>query len=158
MGEITALGFWRYADEFLRAATVVEASAKRHFDILPPRYYLLGHSIELALKAFLLAKGVTPTELRLKQYNMAHNLEKALVRAEGLGLADVVNIPPKERTAIMLLNKTYGRKSYEYLETGSIHIPPTDTLFSVVNRVLPAIKHLCIDATLKDKSEACPVD
>lgn len=116
-------------------------------DIPAPRYYLLGHGIELALKAFLLAKGVPHEKLRSMKL-MGHDLEKALARAEGLGISDLVTLSSEERVSIELLNKTYQTKEHEYITTGYVQWPQTTMLFSVLNKVLPAIKAVRLEATL----------
>lgn len=50
-----------------------------------PRYFLLCHAIELALKAFLTRQGVTAS--RLKQIDLRHDLANLLAEAVNLGLA-----------------------------------------------------------------------
>jgi hypothetical protein len=49
----TPYGTYHYASAFRRAAEVVEEPPDRYS---PGPYFLYGHAIELALKAFLLAK------------------------------------------------------------------------------------------------------
>jgi hypothetical protein len=151
MNRTTAFGTWRFASEYLRAAEAVEAVAKSDMDIPAPRYYLLGHGIELALKAFLLSKGVPLEELRSMKL-MGHELEKALVRAEGMGFSDLVTFSGEERAAVELLNKTYQPKEHEYITIGYVVWPQTTLLFSILNKVLPAIKALCLEATLQEES------
>lgn len=148
MNRTTAFGTWRFACEYLRAAEAVEAVAKSDMDIPAPRYYLLGHGIELAIKAFLLAKDVPLAELRSMKL-MGHDLEKALYRAEGLGFSNLVSLSGEERASIELLNKTYQPKEHEYITTGYVVWPRTEVLFSVLNKVLPAIKAICIESTRK---------
>ena len=48
-----------------------------------PRYFLLCHAIELALKAFLALHGESESDLRLK---FGHDLKKVLKRAKEFGL------------------------------------------------------------------------
>lgn len=142
----TAFGTWRFAKEYLQAAKIIEKTVNFNLEIAAPRYYLLGHGIELALKAFLLAKNVPPKELQSKK--MAHDLEKALVSAEKLGLSELVALSPDERESIVLLNKTYEPKEHEYfITTGGIVLPPTSVLFAVLNKVLSAIRTVCHEAT-----------
>jgi hypothetical protein len=50
-----------------------------------PRYFLLCHAIELALKAYLVFYGATPKEL--KQTGVRHNLANLLTRAINAGLS-----------------------------------------------------------------------
>ena len=53
-GNISPLGFYCYAIEFPRATPRVKSDDP----FSPVPYYLICHSIELALNAFLLARGV----------------------------------------------------------------------------------------------------
>ncbi len=82
---------------------------------------------------------------------MGHDLETALVRAEGLGFSDLVTFSSEERAAVKLLNKTYKPKEHEYITTGYVVWPQTTLLFSVLKKVLPAIKPLCLEATLQEE-------
>lgn len=64
---------FRYAQEFHATAQKTGAPVVRT--------YLLGHAIELYLKAFLLRAGLTSTALRSKK-NYGHNLDKLLTEAK----------------------------------------------------------------------------
>jgi hypothetical protein len=59
---VTPLGTLRYAIEYYAAAKVV---AEKFGDCVPGRF-LIGHAIELALKAFLLHQGKTEGFIRRK--------------------------------------------------------------------------------------------
>ena len=73
MERTTAFGLWRYAKEFFEAAKKIqEPSNSIQQKISIPAYYLLGHSIELSLKAFLKAQGFTIEKLKNKY---GHDLE-----------------------------------------------------------------------------------
>jgi hypothetical protein len=146
MNRTTAFGAWRFADEYCRAAAAVNSIATGCEDLVSPRYYLLGHSIELALKAFLLSKGVPLSELRSKK--LGHDLEKALVRAEELGLQNAVTVSDQERADIILLNKTYQSKEHEYISTGSFQVPKMERLLAILHKVLPAIRATCLEAII----------
>jgi hypothetical protein len=72
-----ALGLWNFAWEYAEAAKkVVGEPELKHV-----AYYLICHSIELALKAFLRAKGKEMDDLK----KLGHNLEATLREAERLG-------------------------------------------------------------------------
>jgi hypothetical protein len=71
------------AKEFKQAYHILTNAAP---DIPPPdwpRYFLLSHSIELALKTFLAAHGCSAEKLRKK---FGHDLEKLLKEADTHGL------------------------------------------------------------------------
>jgi len=78
------------ADEFLTLAQVFLCAYRALPEPLPPippydwpRYLLLCHSMELALKAFLHMKGVSEQDMR-RRYG--HSLTKLLEAASGHGL------------------------------------------------------------------------
>jgi len=149
MNRTTAFGTWRFADDYRRAAVAVQGAAQYDMDISAPRYYLMGHAIELSLKAFLLAKGVSLEELRSMKL-FGHDLEKCLERADSLGFKDNVQLNEGERGWISLLNKTYKKKEHEYITTGYIEWPPHQSLFLIVENILSGIKEVCVAATRQE--------
>jgi hypothetical protein len=64
-----------------------------------PRYFLLCHSIELALKAFLTFHGESETDLKL----IGHDLKKLLKQAERCGL----KLTPDTQDAIKRLARAH---------------------------------------------------
>ena len=74
-------------------------------------YLLVGHSIELSLKAFLMGRGTTAEELRSKY---GHDLDRLLGEAERRGLDDVleVKLSAADIRAICLLNVEYKSKGF----------------------------------------------
>jgi hypothetical protein len=66
--------------EFLRSADILKGTAENSGAI----YFLYAHSIELALKCFLLWKG--ETKKKLLEYDIRHNLPKLLEMAEQHGI------------------------------------------------------------------------
>lgn len=82
------LGF--HAKElFLRGSEYFEAFkiTKDDDGLKYPTYFLLVHSMELFLKSFLAARGVTKREL--KKAHIRHDLEKLYERCTELGLPNV---------------------------------------------------------------------
>ncbi len=102
---VSPLGFHRYASEFLRAADSFECGD----GFSPVPYYLRCRVIELALKAFLLAKGFPKNDLKNR---LGHNLEKALNSATQHGLQSEVAIKPKEEEEIKKANVYYADKGF----------------------------------------------
>ncbi len=68
MNRTSSFGLWRFASEYFNTFELIEDENK----LLSPRYYLLGHGIELVIKAFLITVGVTERELKSKSFG--HNL------------------------------------------------------------------------------------
>jgi hypothetical protein len=120
----TPIGLARYAAEFLEAALAADdrmGARLGHEAIAPvPVMYLAGHSIELALKAFLTLKGVALQDLR-KHYG--HSLREALKAAHGLGLAKIVEFSAEEVSALEVLDRLYSEKELEYIITGAKQFP-----------------------------------
>jgi HEPN domain-containing protein len=80
-----------------------------------PRYFLLSQSIELALKAFLAARGKSSVELR-KEFG--HDLKKLLKEAINCGLV----IGPDVRKDIALLEKAHNHHWARYPKEDSSRI------------------------------------
>ncbi len=103
MTNFTAVGFLRYAREYLDSAQHlrVHCSVKMLFSYQPPlpAFYCLGHGIELTLKAYLLQVGVTHAELKSKK--LGHDIPKLFTRARVKGLPklspELSIIPPALR-------------------------------------------------------------
>jgi HEPN domain-containing protein len=143
---ISPLGFHRYASEFLRAAQGFKISD----GFSPVPYYLICRSIELALKSFLLAKGVP--KRTLKERKLSHNLEKVLKKAVSLGLDKVISIPPQHKEELRKANTYYDSKGFEYFEVTSAaigypNLPDLRVLSDLASFLITRLKPLCLQAT-----------
>jgi hypothetical protein len=69
-----------YAESARRLDKLCGTKPKTRF--VSPMYFLLGHAIELTLKAYLLASGVSAATLRNK---VGHDLKRALQHAKNHG-------------------------------------------------------------------------
>lgn len=105
-------GYWLsiYAADFLAAAQSFQSPEQR---FSPVRYYLICHSIELALKAFLFTAGYKKNDRK----NLNHNLLKILAEAEGNGLGNYFEISHAEKESIEKANELYQEKKFEYFES-----------------------------------------
>lgn len=123
-------GYWlrNYAADFLAAAQAFQAPENR---FSPVPYYLICHSIELALKAFLFTAGYKKKDRK----KLNHDLEKALEAAEENGLAQYIKISKKERKSIKKANKLYLRKEFEYVESLDTIYYPHDFELDVLNEL-----------------------
>ena len=119
----TPLGMIRYAHEFMEAALAVDEKmgSKPGFEIIAPIpvLYLLGHSIELSLKAYLLSQGLTLRQVR----NLNHDLHACKRKAKELGLLNHVQFIGPEEEALEILNGLYSTKQLEYIVTGTKQFP-----------------------------------
>lgn len=137
----TAIGMARFAYEFLCAAIHEHARAHHPTDSdisSVPGMYLMGHGIELSLKAFLLGQGMTPRELRKLGTN-GHDLVEAFNAAISLGLNCTLSAEHGELAALELLNESYAVKEFEYITTGATCWPRFSVLSIVACRLYNTI-------------------
>ena len=119
------------ASEFLSAGLKIQpvaASAAAEFTqpIAFVAYYLVGHSIELSLKAFLLSRGVPITALRKRPYG--HNLAALLREARRRKLGRVAKLSRHDVAVVNLLNACYGtKKSSSMSQLGTVVFHLTQT-------------------------------
>ena len=94
------------------------------------KHYLLGHSLELSLKAVLLKGGLSSDYLKSK---VGHNLETCLKLSEqeGFNIFD-----DEEKKSIKLLNHHYFRKDFEYPKNGYINTPYLSKVEKIVEKSL----------------------
>lgn len=105
----------RAAAEFYWAARLVALSEDRNGQLVgvpAPVMYLVGHSMELALKAFLVDQGWSPKALK-KQ--LGHDLRKCLDEAKKLGILNLLQISETEEREFELLDSLYSNKQLEYV-------------------------------------------
>jgi HEPN domain-containing protein len=141
MGKIdrtTPRGLWRYANEFFESAVLTRKEKGKFF---VPSYYLICHSLELALKAFLRAKGKHLPFLK----RLGHDLEKLVVQAENYGISNHGGISEKLKVSIKLVNQYYKTKQFEYISVGSKILPDIDILICEVSEIIKNIKIFCIE-------------
>ena len=120
----TPIGLVRYACEFMETALAADEKMgrRRGFEIVAPVpvMFIVGHSLELALKAFLLSKGVPLRTLR-KDYG--HSLHRTMRKAKELGLLCIVPLAEDEMETIELLDALYSTKQLEYIVSGAKSYP-----------------------------------
>ena len=136
----TSIGMARYATEFFEAALAADdklGKKEGYDDIAPiPVMFLVGQAVELALKAYLLKKGVTLRKLR-RRYG--HELHRSLRKAKELGLADVVHLSSEEEGILGLLDALYSTKELQYIVTGAEQFPIVGPLESVARKIVYSI-------------------
>jgi hypothetical protein len=142
---ISPLGFHRYASEFLRATK----DCKLNDGFSPVPYYLICRSLELALKAFLLAKGVPEKKLRK---DLSHDLEKVLKKAMTMGLDKILSVTPQHEEELKKANTYYASKGFEYFKviramTGYRDLPDISVLSDLASLLVTELESLCLKAT-----------
>lgn len=132
---------WRHAQQFAHAARVIRHEHKGN-RVLFPAYYLIGHSIELSLKAFLLRKGIPVSELKSRKYG--HDVEVLLKEARRRRLGAYVKLSQKDVGVLYLLSYEYVAKKYEYLESGTYHLPDISFVQDIASRLVDGLKDYCV--------------
>lgn len=137
----TAIGTARFAHEFLSAAMREHANAHDSVDAdisSTPALYLMGHGIELTLKAFLLGHGMTSRELRKMGQN-GHDLMEALSAAISCGLECQLSEEQGELAALKVLNGNYAVKEFEYITIGTTIWPRFGVLATAACKLFNAV-------------------
>ena len=142
MDRTSSMGLWTYSHNFMIAASELVKLNNDHTD--GPAYYLISHSIELSLKAFLRGSGLSLDELKSWK-NLGHDLCKCLSKAEALGLNYYIDILDIEKWAISKINDYYSEKELEYIVVGYKQYPKIDLLISFNEKLLSAIRQFCFD-------------
>lgn len=135
----TPAGFLHHAREFLAAAELVLTQTE---EVSLPSYFLLGRSIELSLKAFLLACGMTRSQLMSRKFG--HDLEALMAEAIKRGLENEVSIGDVEKGVLQLLNYDYLKKRFEYRITGgTYHLPFIDVTEQITRKLANGLDKFC---------------
>lgn len=122
-----------FAKQFRDAAGALDQAKPRETARLLSYHFLIGHTIELALKSALVLNGASDSDLR----EIGHDLDKALLAFQETDLSRFE--PDKLAGTIFLLNPYYKRKELEYfVRAQGMRLPlPSDALE-------------CVDALLND--------
>ena len=136
----TPVGLARYAHDFYDAALAADdkLGMKKGYEIIAPIpvMFLVGQALELALKAYLLSRGVPLRKLRSKY---GHDLHRALRKAKELGLLEIVDLSDEDESTVKLLNTLYSSKQLQYIVTGSKRFPVFGPLQEVAEKIIPGI-------------------
>lgn len=127
----TPEGFIKHAQEFWTAADLV---LNRGDGVSLPAYFLLGRSIELSLKAFLLHQGIPISALRKTPFG--HNLRALLAEARVQGIERYLELEKIDTGIIGLLSYDYEAKRLEYRITkGAYSLPLLTETWEVARRL-----------------------
>jgi len=96
------------AEEFYEAFRKLPPNGPSGIPINWPRYFMLCHATELALKAFLLAHGWTEQQIRAQ--GVRHDVTKLLTEAVALGL----KIGPLAHHELELLSQAHEEFWHRY--------------------------------------------
>jgi hypothetical protein len=122
--------FFSLSGEFLEAARVLQARPRGRIGYSSAIYYLLGHSAELLLKAFLYKHGRTIKALKTD----GHDLQKLAFLARGADLPETVKL---EQT--LRLSATYRDKDLEYRTRKGKRFPALSLLTEEIGKLQSAV-------------------
>lgn len=133
--------FYFLALDYLNAAaSLIEARENQRIQlrfkhVVP--YYLYTHCLELALKAFLRANGVSKKELASRKYG--HDLVKLLDGCVSRGM--VVNEHGK--LVVHWLNDFVENQAFRYLRTGFHTLPAGQDMQLACQTILKTVGRVC---------------
>ena len=142
---ISPMAFHGWSEQYLAAARAVPS--RQGFSPVP--YYLHGLAMELALKAFLLAKGISRTTLANRK--LGHNLHALLTESEQRGLQQYSPITAAHRFHLSLLNDYYASRALEYFDLekalkGFSGLPDLALVGAFLDALLASIEAICHSA------------
>ena len=131
------MGFWRFSRDYLRAAKAVEAASDDSVSF--PALYLYGLTIELALKAFLLKRGLTLQKVK----GFSHRLHEILLEARSRKLGLEVKLSQNDVRVIRLLDVIYSNHELRYIVTGTVRVPPLTEVAAIADRLVRGLESYC---------------
>ena len=132
-----------YAKVFYEAAISLP---KTEYIFNPDLAYLVSHSIELSLKAFLSIKNISMLDLA----SIRHNLIALIETSEKNDLASFVTLSNDQLSVVALANEYYQGKVFEYPAIGEMlkgyeKMPNLEILFSVAESLVEALQQPCLN-------------
>lgn len=129
-----AYNFIKVGKEFAEAGKILN----QHHRNAPswPTYFVACQALELYLKAFLRAKGMSLKDLRNK---IGHDLLFAFCKAKEMGLGKVVSITKDDEHMIEILNPIYSKRDFQYKSSGEWALYPVGVLISFLDRSQSAL-------------------
>lgn len=140
----TPFGTLRYAEDYRIAAEKVigdENSLKSV--LLMPAYHLMGHSIELSLKAHLLATGVRNSKLMGRGYG--HDIERLLRKAVTRDLSRLVPVDDTERHIVQVLAAPHRDHQFRYIKVGSKTLPFWSEVGALAKKLTHGLHDHCLE-------------
>jgi len=148
---MSAIGTLRYAKEFFAAAEVLQprptnalSQFRSDHEISIPVYYLICHSIELALKAALYNAGYSESQLAGKDKSrgvFGHNLLALYDAALNGDLAGRFSPTKDDRMLVALIAPYFVKKQIEYFYRGFSTYPKHSLLSDLARRLLHSVEH-----------------
>lgn len=133
-------GILRFAEEYRQAADLVHQNG----ELLNPAYGLIGLSIELSLKAFLVSRGASEDSLRKK---FGHDLDALWAEAHLRRIDRPVKMPGAG-DIVGVLNALYLAHEFRYIRPGVKRIPQWQFISAIAKGLVDALHDHCIRRAL----------
>lgn len=135
----SAIGLARYAREYFDAAIAADdvIGNRKGYEIHapPPVMFLVAHSIELALKAYLRHQGFSVNDLR----RQGHCLSECWRLATERGVEDHVQLTREDLGILALISDLHASTQLRYIQTGFKEFPVFGPLEELAQKLLDAI-------------------
>jgi len=137
--EVSPAAFLNGAKRYGEAADLLLSLSGTAGISLDPIYMLYFHAAELALKAFLVFKGVKTKDLKSRSWG--HNLEKMYKEALGLGLAPEAAHSMDIHNVMELLHSGNRQEAFRYFTWEPRFIPEVAWAGKVVNLLIGLVEY-----------------
>jgi hypothetical protein len=105
-----------------------------------PYWFTVFQSIELSLKSFLRAKGLSQKEIKVLNHSIAMILDKA----NGNGFANLIELTPDEDLVLRETGELYYAKVFQYSEYGMKSVPYAEFGILLAKKIFEAIRPIAI--------------
>lgn len=135
----TAIGLARYAREYFDVAIIAEGAIRHKeeykFVVPPPILFLVAHSIEIALKSYLIQSGMTLKEMK----GLNHDLRNCWKEAIEKGVEKCVALNEEDLFILNMICDLYVSTELKYMRKGFKKIPAFKSLKMVAEKLLDGI-------------------
>ncbi|WP_192630405.1 hypothetical protein [Lysobacter sp. OAE881] len=111
-------------------------------ELIMPAHTLLGMSFELALKAFLLSRGMTVEELRKFPYG--HDLEELWKAAKQRRVDRLFALGMLADDVLRTLNLHYKTHEFRYIRTGIKTVPHWEFAAPLAKSLIESLHYHCL--------------
>lgn len=135
----TAIGLARYARDYYRSAMAADHDLGHdkgyEFSAPSPVMFLVAHSIELGLKAYLRHQGLSLEEI----VNLGHNLERCWQVAVEQGVQEHVELTEGDLEVLGIISELHLSTVLRYIQTGYKTLPVFGPLQELTKKILDGI-------------------
>ena len=136
---------WRYGNDFREAALAL--TDQHDVSRFMPYYFLIGQSIELSLKAFLLGRGESLRALRSRKFG--HDLDALQTEARRRQLGREVPLTNVNRAVIQVLGIEYLTRRFQYARTGTMYLPLVALAQEAADKLSSGLESYCRSKSLR---------